>query len=353
MAIYKRNGKYLVRVNLRLATNVYKRVNKTVDSFREAKKVEKELMAQKGKRDTLLFDRLLDDYLVDLKARIKPVTYYTYERLVNNRIRPYFGSYRICDIHPGMILSWQTQMENTRYAPLSLRKLGNLCNRIFKFAVAYYNLEVNPFAKITTMGGTYTQEMSFWTVDEFKTVLKTLQGNDFDTERFRLLLLISFFCGTRLGETFALTREDIDYKNKMIHINKTYSRFGTQMTILPPKTANSIRQIAIPDFLARKIKEYVDKLPDNQDRLFAGISKCHQVIKLKRIARAAHVKEIRFHDLRHSAVSYWLHLGVPIYDISKRCGHSSPEITYEIYSHLYPGDDHITPILEKAGIYKK
>lgn len=349
MAIYKLNGKYQVRVNVRLATNVYKRLSKTVSTYSEAKKIEKQLITKNERRNTLLFSDLLDDYLADRKARVKPVTYYTLEKNINRSIRPYLGSFRICDIHPGMLLNWQLQIQKRGIAESTLRNIENLCKTIFQFAEAFYNLEDNPFAKIKYIGKCHQNEMNFWTVDEFKKVLKTLQGDDLPTERFRLILLISFFCGTRLGETFALTREDINYKEGIIHINKTYSYFGGKETILPPKSKSSIRNIAIPPFLAKKIKQYVSRLPKQQKRLFEGTPKKHQVDRLKKVARAANVKEIRFHDLRHSAVSYWLHLGVPIYDISKRCGHATPTITYNVYSHLYPGDDHITPVLEKAG----
>lgn len=45
---------------------------------------------------------------------------------------------------------------------------------------------------------------------------------------------------------------------------------------------------------------------------------------------------IRVHDLRHSYVSVLINAGTPIATISKLVGHSSTEMTWKVYSHMYP-----------------
>lgn len=46
--------------------------------------------------------------------------------------------------------------------------------------------------------------------------------------------------------------------------------------------------------------------------------------------------KIRFHDLRHSHATALLIAGVPVKVISERLGHSSIDITQDIYSHVLP-----------------
>jgi integrase len=46
---------------------------------------------------------------------------------------------------------------------------------------------------------------------------------------------------------------------------------------------------------------------------------------------------IRFHDLRHTAASLMLLASVPVAEVSRMLGHSSPHITYKIYAHSIPG----------------
>lgn len=45
---------------------------------------------------------------------------------------------------------------------------------------------------------------------------------------------------------------------------------------------------------------------------------------------------IRFHDLRHTHATLLLKAGVPVHVVAQRLGHSSPELTLSIYSHVLP-----------------
>lgn len=60
-------------------------------------------------------------------------------------------------------------------------------------------------------------------------------------------LLVLLICtGMRVGEATALTWQDIDYKNNVIHVTKTISRTSKgEYTIGTPKSDSSIRDIPI------------------------------------------------------------------------------------------------------------
>jgi integrase len=49
--------------------------------------------------------------------------------------------------------------------------------------------------------------------------------------------------------------------------------------------------------------------------------------------------EVGFHNLRHTHASQLIDAGVDIVTISKRLGHSKPDITLRIYAHLFRKDD--------------
>lgn len=53
-----------------------------------------------------------------------------------------------------------------------------------------------------------------------------------------------------------------------------------------------------------------------------------------RILMDASLPVIRFHDLRHTAASLRLNLGIPIIVVSRRLGHAKASITLDIYGHL-------------------
>jgi integrase len=56
--------------------------------------------------------------------------------------------------------------------------------------------------------------------------------------------------------------------------------------------------------------------------------------------RRAGIREVRFHDLRHSFASNLLAAGVDVVTVSRFMGHASPRITLTIYSHVIPKQPH-------------
>ena len=72
----------------------------------------------------------------------------------------------------------------------------------------------------------------------------------------------------------------------------------------------------------------------DDDRVFP-ITKSYLHHELNRGSKAAGVKRIRIHDLRHSHVSLLIEKGFSALAIAKRVGHESIRITYK-YAHLFP-----------------
>jgi integrase len=56
-----------------------------------------------------------------------------------------------------------------------------------------------------------------------------------------------------------------------------------------------------------------------------------------RLAQAAGVRQIRFHDLRHTSASIMLLSGTNPKVVSERLGHATVGFTLDRYSHLLPG----------------
>ena len=65
------------------------------------------------------------------------------------------------------------------------------------------------------------------------------------------------------------------------------------------------------------------------------ISKSYLHHEMDRGAKAAGVKRIRIHDLRHSHISLLIEMGFSAVAIADRVGHESIDITYH-YAHLFP-----------------
>ena len=142
--------------------------------------------------------------------------------------------------------------------------------------------------------------------------------------------------GIREGELLALTATDFNFDKETVKINKSYQRLHGEDVITSPKTKKSNRTIKMPKFLCEEMQEYIGMLYGlkKKDRIFT-ITKSYLHHEMDRGAKAAGVKRIRIHDLRHSHISLLIDMGFSVVAIADRVGHQSIEITYR-YAHLFP-----------------
>ena len=141
-----------------------------------------------------------------------------------------------------------------------------------------------------------------------------------------------YWCGIREGELLALTPSDFDFDKETVTINKSYQRLHGEDVITTPKTKKSNRTIKMPHFLCEEMQEYLGMLYGlkKKDRIFT-VTKSYLHHEMDRGAKAAGVKRIRIHDLRHSHISLLIDMGFSAVAIADRVGHESIEITYQYY----------------------
>jgi integrase len=92
----------------------------------------------------------------------------------------------------------------------------------------------------------------------------------------------------------------------------------------------------MPKFLCEEIQVFLKMFYSVQpnDRIFT-MPNSRLGKEIDRGSKAAGVKRIRVHDLRHSHVSLLIEMGFSALAIASRVGHESINITYK-YAHLFP-----------------
>ena len=63
-----------------------------------------------------------------------------------------------------------------------------------------------------------------------------------------------------------------------------------------------------------------------------------KVKSFKRVLRKAGLRDIRYHDLRHTYASQLLAQGEPVTYVSQQLGHANPQITFKVYAHWIPNN---------------
>lgn len=305
---------------------------------KEALAYEHEFIAKTSKDINMEFGTFIDIYYGDIKPQIKENTMNTKLNLVETHIRPYFKAKSLSEITPTDILQWNNELlckrdeQGKGYSLTYLRTIHNQLNAIFNHAVKYYDLPKNPCLANKKMGKAKGKEMMFWTKEEYLKFSDAIKDKPMSYYAFQIL----YWTGIRCGELLALTKSDFDFEKKLMYINKNYQVIKGKEVITTPKTEKSIRQIDLPSFLCDEINDYIESLykVDPNSRLFC-FTKSFLHHEMDRGSKAAGVKRIRIHDLRHSSCALLIELGYSPIQIAERLGHESVAIT-ERYSHLYP-----------------
>jgi len=308
------------------------------ETKREAQEWERVFQQQSAADMDMNFASFVELYIKDMKPRLKENTWLTKKHIIETKILPYFEKKNVSEITTKDVIAWQNELLAFRdekkkpYSQTYLKTVHNQLSAIFNHAVRHYDLRSNPAAKAGNMGTEERKEMKFWTKDEYKKFADEMMDKPVSFYAFEML----YWCGIREGELLALTAGDFDFEKGTVTISKSYQRLHGEDVITTPKTKKSNRTIKMPQFLCEEMQDYIGMLYGykKKDRIFS-ISKNYLHREMDRGSRAAGVKRIRIHDLRHSHISLLIDMGFSAVAIADRVGHESIEITYR-YAHLFP-----------------
>ena len=305
---------------------------------KEAQAWEREFLMQKQADVNTTLESFAQLYEKDMKPKLKLNTWLTKESIIQKKILPYFGKRKLSEITAKDVMDWQnvirglTDAKGKPYSPTYLKTVHNQLSALFNHAVRYYGLQVNPAAKAGNMGVEERREMLFWTKEEYLKFADAMMDKPLSYYAFEML----YWCGIREGELLALTPTDFDFEAGTVSISKSYQRLKGKDVITTPKTKKSNRVIKMPKFLCGEMEDYLKMFYSTgaNERIFP-VSKHYLHHEMDRGAKAAGVKRIRIHDLRHSHISLLIDMGFTALAIADRVGHESIDITYR-YAHLFP-----------------
>lgn len=168
---------------------------------------------------------------------------------------------------------------------------------------------------------------------------------------YRALIALSVFVGLRQGEALGLVWADVDLENGRLHVRKQLDRKGSRVE---PKTKQAKRTIVLAPFLVRLLREHKARAfaaghAKREDFVFA--SQTGGPLHYRNIVRRGLDKavetgglnrepKLRWHDLRHTAASLLIAVGLPVTYVARQLGHASPKITLETYADLFDAAAH-------------
>ena len=190
--------------------------------------------------------------------------------------------------------------------------------------------------------------VAYWTKSQFEKVLSQFNIENYYEHYSFIMVWLYFMTGIRVSEGLALKWSDIDLTNAKLRVHHTLDfRNKNNYTIKPyTKTASGKRIISLDEDTVNFLKLWkkvqrkhgVKNFVLSYDDFPTVRSTVNRIVK--RYAKLAGVPQIEAKGLRHSHVSYLINeFNADVLTVSRRLGHSSPEITLKHYSHLWNRND--------------
>lgn len=187
-----------------------------------------------------------------------------------------------------------------------------------------------------------TDKTPVWSNEE----LAAIFSDAIDNHRLKLLLILAYRTGVRIGELLALTYDDIS--DGVMVISKQYAEGYEEdgrrgYTIQPPKTKNAYREIPLSEDTMEAFREHEawhrEEMADNgykTEYIFTSVNgKLYDRTNLRRALqryyRKVGVPYKRFHSYRKTFCTNLCASGVPLQVAFRIMGHSSIEVTAQFY----------------------
>lgn len=290
-----------------------------------------------------------DEYLPYYESTVRPQTYKS--KLIGiNVIRDYFGKTKLKSMDVSKVHKFRQWLVKKGYKPSYSSNLFSTFKRILDYAEVLGYIQSNPSHKVKALPkGRAT--VAFWSRKEIEKVLSVICLDDPYEHLCYVMLIVYFMTGMRVNEATALYWEDIDWARKQVHVrhNLVLKTKRDYIRSTDMKTKNAQRFVSLDDSTLQILKEWKTvqtSLGLGRKKDFILSHDGYPMIKstisriIKRYAGLAGVHDIQAKGLRHSHVSFLVNeFNTDILLISRRLGHSSPEITYRHYAHLYSGAD--------------
>lgn len=255
----------------------------------------------------------------------KPSSARTTRSACEAHLTPALGELQLDQIDARTISALTAQLSAGR-APKTVNNLLGVLSTALSTAVEWGHIPSAPTVRWLDVP---PQSFDFLDFDEADRLLEKVE------EEWRCLVLVALRTGMRLGELCALRWQDVDLVKRQIRV----MRSATLREVTSPKNGKA-RTIPISAALADALRTHRAATALKGELVFCDdeggmLSRDNLKRIIPRACRLAGLREVGWHDLRHTYASQMVMLGIPVKVVQELLGHATLEMTMR-YAHLAP-----------------
>jgi integrase len=268
------------------------------------------------------------------------------ESYYSARIKPTLGESELAKIDRATLRAWVGALQADGLAPATVTKAAQILSKTLRAAVDDGRLGRNPAERLD-LPRVEREETRFLTPAQVDDLAATID------ERYRALVIVGAYGGLRLGEMLALSRSRVDLLHRHLDVVETVATVRGRLVMNPPKTRAGHRRVPLPRLVVEALEHHygavrgdlVFPAPDGgyvraelwRRRVWQPACVSAGLGKLVETDSGKRYEGLRPHDLRHTAVAFWIAAGASPKEIAARAGHSSVVTVLDRYGHLLPG----------------
>jgi integrase len=309
----------------------------------------------------------LDKWLDYAKTNVSGKTYERYEGIVRDHLKPALGAHLLTKLQPLHVqahysASLKNGRKDGRDGGLSAQTvvhhhsvLREALNRAVKWGLVARNVAdaVEP---------PRPEKFEMKAIDETQTAW-LIEASE--RTRLYIPILLAVTTGMRRGEILALRWQDVELGHGFLTVRRSLQQTKAGGLKFKPTKGNRPRPISIPQLLTDALTEHSAQ-QGARKAAFGSDFQDHDLVccvedgaiwkpsaftsAYRDLLRRRKIRNIRFHDLRHSHASQLLRAGINPKVISERLGHSKVAFTLDVYSHLLPGMQEEAATKTDAGL---
>lgn len=349
-----------ISTNLKVKGNK-KRAEEMLYEARKAKTEELEALKAKRRKGyknaekDIPFTDFLMEWLEMIKPNVEVTTYSAYNVVITKRVNPYFDEHfpglLLTEVTPKMIQDYYTYGLNVEgvSANTVIHRHANI-RKALQHAYKIGLIDSNPADKIDRPKKEKFAS-SYYNAQELEALFEAVHGDPCE-----FAVIVAAFYGLRRSEIIGLKWKAIDFEKKTITINHivTQTMVDGKVALIQKdrtKTKSSCRTLP----LVKPFEELLLNIREKQEinKKLCGKCYCKDYLEyiyvndlgelispnfitqhFKIFLKNHNLRQIRFHDLRHSCASLLYANGVALRDIQEWLGHSDISTTSNIYTHL-------------------